>query len=234
MPLRQDRHREGYVPDWISANAAMPLSGAPAGQQRFLSSLGLPQEEGLERIKTLNGGLDATGTMIGFASMLNPIIKAPLEQLSDRQFFSGRRLSDLHPTGTASAIGSLVGEENPQLLAQALANSPLARMVTTVDKLSDPRKSIGYKALNLGTGVRTTDVDIDKARTIEARNALEDMLKRQPHVRSFTNYFADPVALGRGELTAEEIMQLRMLNEMQRRGREYTKRMAQEKLNGNR
>jgi hypothetical protein len=73
-----------------------------------------------------------------------------------------------------------------------------------------------------------TDVDIDKARTIEARNALEDMLRRQPHVRSFTNYYADPTAALNGDLSADEVEQLRMLSAMQKRARAYAARRQKE------
>ena len=81
----------------------------------------------MERFK-LKGGLpDVRGTALSFLASGNPFIKAPLEQLFNTQFHTGRKLSDLRPSGTASALGSLVGDDNPQLLSQIIANTPRMR-----------------------------------------------------------------------------------------------------------
>ena len=69
-------------------------------------------------------------TALDFMGQLNPAIKAPMEQLFDTQFHTQRRLSDLQAPQTASAIGRLFGEENPQLLSQILVNTPATRFIT--------------------------------------------------------------------------------------------------------
>ena len=49
--LTGGRTRGEFTPDYIAEGAALPLEGAPAGQQRYLASFGLPVED--EGVKTL-------------------------------------------------------------------------------------------------------------------------------------------------------------------------------------
>jgi hypothetical protein len=59
------------------------------------------------------------------------------------------------------------------LLGQIMATSPMTRFFTSADKLTDPRKAWWQKVLNPLSGVRVTDVDVDKQRAVETRAALE-------------------------------------------------------------
>jgi hypothetical protein len=139
--------------------------------------------------------------------------------LLEGQFHTQRKLSDLKAPQAATAIGSLFGDDNPQLLAQIMENSPLTRFVSSADKLMDPRKSIFQKALNLGTGVKVTDVDVDKQRAIDTRQALQGMLDQHPNLSQFTNFYVKP---GDAEkLTPEEIQMMRLYAAQQQDAREY-------------
>ena len=84
--------------------------------------------------------------------MANPLLKMPAEQLSDIQFHTQRKLSDLSPQGTVGALGRMFGDDSPQLLSQIVANSPLTRFVSSADQLVDPRKTWYQKAANLLSG----------------------------------------------------------------------------------
>lgn len=224
-PFMQDRHRPTWQPDWLNSQVSMPVSGAPQGYQRYLSTLGLPQEEAFGKLKP-----SLSGTAMELAGYMNPLVKGPLEQWTGTQFYTGRKLEDLRPDTTSSLIGQLFGEENPQMLSQMLLNTPFSRFFTTVDKIADPRKPWWVKAINMGTGAKVTDVDVDKAKAIETRNALNELLRRQPHVRFRTDPYIDPVALATGKLTPEEVQQMRLLTELQRQSREYVEQQRRLQL----
>lgn len=155
--------KEGFLPEHLGDRAAVPIGEEKDGTQRYLSQLGLPMED---------VGQIAAGPMQYALGQLNPFIKGPLEVATNRQFFSGRELSDLRSTTGM-----------PPALENLLTNSPLARIPTTARTLADPRKGPLAKALNLLTGVKLTDVDMDRARTAAGRRALEEQLRSLPNVR---------------------------------------------------
>jgi hypothetical protein len=191
-----------WVPEYLASGAALPVGQAQGGTQRFLSRFGLPLEEAAERFKFKNYELPGGGTVnlpsvggtgMAFLGMFNPYIKGPLEYLTDTQFHTGRHLSDLHSRGIAGGFG-VIPEEVAQPLTQLVANSPLARAASTVNTLADERKGVGAKALNLLTGLRLTDVDLDKQRAVAARKELEGLLRVDPRVAEFVNFYARPGA----------------------------------------
>lgn len=227
-PTRVDRDQQNYIPDYLAAGFAAPLGKEKDGSQRFLSSLGLPQEEAMKEMSLWNGRPDLTTTAMHYAGNLNPMIKAPLEQIADRQFYSGRKLSDLRPSASASSIAGLLGsDEYAQPLSQLISNTPLTRFATSLDKLVDTKglNSAGRKpgwatALNLATGARVTDVDLEKQRYLEQRAALDSMLRGSPNVSHYTQHYVRPE--NKGQLSPDEVVQLRKLTEMQAQGRKYT------------
>jgi hypothetical protein len=128
---------------------------------------------------------------------LNPLIKGPLEQLFNTQFFSGRKLSDLRPQGVVGGLGKFIDPDTrhpdiTNLAAQVLSNTPATRFLTAIDKLNDPRKGIVPKALNLLTGVRVSDVDMEKTRAIETRKALEALMQHNPLFATHSNLYVRP------------------------------------------
>jgi hypothetical protein len=224
-PFNQPDQERGYVPDYLQSGVAVPVGPEANGTRRYISKLGLPVEEAFERLHFQNGLPDIRKTALDFMGQLNPVLKGPLEQLFDTQFHTQRKLSDLHAPAAASAIGRLFNDDNPQLLSQALANSPLTRFVTSADKLLDNRKDWLTKAVNLGTGVRVTDVDTDKQRAIDTRNALEEILRGQPHLSQHTTFYVRP---GQGEnLTPQEMELMRLYSTLQQHALEYAKNQRQ-------
>jgi hypothetical protein len=205
-----------WRPEYLASGAALPLGPEVDGNQRFLTKFGLPIEEAFERFKFKNhgpvGGDQVSlpsfgGTALAFLGSATPYLKGPLEYATDLQFHTGRRLSDLHSKGLAGGLG-LVPEEVAQALTQATANSPLARFLSAGNTLLDPRKSWGDAALNLGTGLRVSDVDLAKQRAIAARKQLEEQLRIDPRVAEFVNYYAAPGAT----ITPELARQLRLFS----------------------
>jgi hypothetical protein len=107
---------------------------------------------------------------------LNPLLKLPLEGLTGRQFYTGRDLDDLY-----TRTGSVAGD-------QLLMNSPLSRAYTQGRTAVEALSGSPAKALNLLTGLRITDVDVEKQQQIEGRKLLEQLLKQNPNVAQFQTF----------------------------------------------
>lgn len=200
-----------YIPNYVGDGFAAPIGTNQDGTQRYLSQTGLPIEEAFEKLKlnTLHGiPLPAIGkTADAYAGMLNPILKGPLEQWVGRQFFTGRDLADLHPTGAGSLWGNLDGQ-NAQVFSQLLANTPATRFVSTLDKLTDNRKGLVPKAANLLTGFKISDVDTDKARGIDTRKALEAIMKTDPAISRFAEFYLNEENYKNAKPQTMELMRL--------------------------
>lgn len=180
-----------FVPDYLGGGLALPMGKEQDGTQRFLTKVDTPVEAAFDKLRpTLSGSLMA---MLGD---VNPVLKAPLEYATGKQFMSGRNLGDLYPiTGST-------------LVDQTIMNSPLGRAYTTGRTLTDPRKDLAATALNLGTGVKVSDVDLEKARDLLARDYLAEQLRGQQGVGRSESYYLRPGALD--ELTPEQVVLLRL------------------------
>ncbi len=171
-----------FVPGFIAEGAAVPLGENEDGSRRFISSFGSPvEDESLKLLgNALHGDLGRTlGTALG---TMSPLLKAPLEQAFDKQLYSGRNLSDLRPSATASLSG-LLDDQQSRIATQVLANTPATRFFSTADRLMDERKGTASSLANLLSGVRVQDVDADRQRLVAARDALKNLLRGDPGVR---------------------------------------------------
>jgi GNAT superfamily N-acetyltransferase len=197
-----------YVPGYLGGEAVIPVGGeTDEGQQRYIGTLGLPEEEAFGRIKSdpMTGVLG--GTALSYAGLLTPYVRSPLEVLANRQFYSGRQLSDLRPYGLSTGFGVLApNDPRSQLLSQLISTTPLSRVIGTVDKLIDARKGIVPKVLNLGTGLRVTDVDVQAARAVEVRRLLEQALRSSPNVSTLTDFYVPPDLQGQVDPRTAELL----------------------------
>jgi len=167
----------------------------------------------------------AKGTLQEAFGRVNPALKMPVELASGTSFFSGRDLEDLDPQ-VGRIAANLKGEGHAkniigQLPEQALANSRLARYMSTARQLSDPRKQKSPLKLgiNLLTGARVTDVDQEKTRNIAIREGVEEMLRGTGDVRKFESLYL-PEGSDPDERT-QKLMSLRneLTREHQRKAR---------------
>jgi hypothetical protein len=142
-------------------------------------------------------------------------------QLFDTRSHMQRKLSDLKAPQATSAIGHLFGDDNPQLLAQFMANTPLTRFATSADKVLDSRKGIGSKALNLLTGLRGTDVNTEKQRAIDTNNAVREMMRGHDNISEYPSFYVKPTDAAK--LTPEEVEQMRLYSTLQQHSRDYAK-----------
>lgn len=154
--------QEQPVPEWITQTTSIPLSPTASGDLRFVTGLGLPQED----VASFYGS-----PIEELLSRTSPVLKAPLEMAFDRSLFQrGRPLDELDPS-----LGRVIG--NVKELAGgapvadtrakpflgnafefALANSPASRVLSSLRTATDPRKSVLDKTANLFTGGRVTHV----------------------------------------------------------------------------
>lgn len=201
------RQKEGgFVPPYLGEGLAIPLGEEKEGTQRYLSQLGLPFEDAFQPI-TPSGGLQRL--LQRGLSNINPLLKGPLEYAAGTQFYSGRPLEELYgPTGYES-------------LDQAIMSGPLSRFYTTGRTLGDERKNAATKALNLLTGTRLTDVDVDKQREIAGRQIIEEMLQGNRNIGHFETLSVKPGA--EAMLSPEEIGLYRLYQNLQRRAQQRGK-----------
>lgn len=173
------------APDYVRDSASIPLSGdsplagisnmilgaPPEGTDRYLTGFGLMHED------ILGFGPSVSGALGEVISRSNPMIKTPIEWAAQESFFQrgpqgGRDLNDMDPTlgrivaNVTGQTGSDASRKFPLWFEQVLANSPVSRGLTTVRKLTDPRKRSetvpfmpGSTAiLNVLTGASVADI----------------------------------------------------------------------------
>jgi len=97
----------------------------------------------------------------------------------------------------------------------------LGRPVSTTRKFTDERGGLGTLAADLLGGVKITNLagGPERARHIEARRALNEVMSELPHLREHSTFFANPEM--RGLLTPEEAKDLRLQAGLDREGKAY-------------
>jgi hypothetical protein len=191
--------KPGFLPEGLGAGVAIPLGEEKDGRRQFLSSFGAPIED---------LGELAHGGVRGALGQLNPLLKYPLEQASGMQFYSGRELKDLY--------SRLNLPRDYQPLENLAMQSPIGRAVNVGSNIRNVLS--GDKSplhlLNIGTGVRVSDVDVEKSRYSAQRKRLAELASRYPNIRSFTS-LAVPERL-RGQASAEEMALAALFSDLAR------------------
>lgn len=224
-----------FIPDYLRQTAAIPLGENPdSNLRRFLTNIDLPFESTINLFTPGTGNTlfdkvtdSARRTASNFAGQMNPLIKGPLEQLTNRQFYSGRELSDLYST-----LEQTMGPSG-RLLEQVGYNMPGgSRLIGAYRQLTDerltPTDRAGKFAFNALTGLKLQDVDMERTRRLAARNMLTQMLETTPGVRTYENITVPEDVL---RAMPEQQRQLYLLykiiqSEAARRGRERKKQEA--------
>jgi hypothetical protein len=135
---------------------------------------------------------------------LGPRIGRP-NQLLHGSWFA----ADLYPR-TGSSIAD-----------QIIMNSPLSRALTTYGQLTDPRKDLPAKAINLGTGAKLSDIDLERQRDLAARDLIADELRGQQGVGRFERFYARPEM--QDQLTPENVAMLRWQQALDQKAKEQAK-----------
>jgi hypothetical protein len=198
---------DNFVPEYLRQSAAIPLPPELGGQpsenlQRYVTNLDLPWESTLQLLTPGIGGSSAAA----FADMIaktgsnilgqsNPLLKAPLEYVTNRQLYSGRDLSDLYSVleQDLGPIGRPIEQALVNFLPFGARGLGLYRQLTD-DRL--PADEAAMKAaFNLLAGVKITDVDKDRTKRMAARDVLNQILETTPGVRTYENITVPEEAL---------------------------------------
>lgn len=190
-----------FTPEYLRQSASIPvpkdlpfvgLSSNP-NLQRFLTNIDLPYES---LINLFTPGVGNTlfdkissGAQKSFLNVLgqtNPLFKGPAELITNRQFFSGRQLSDLY-----SMLEQPLGSPG-RVLEQVGSNLPGgSRVLGTVRQLMDdrltPAEKLSKLAVNTLTGLKFQDVDQERTKRLAARDMLNQLLETTPGVKSYEN-----------------------------------------------
>lgn len=226
--LENESRDDQFIPPYMAPGLAIRLPesmSSGTGDARFVTSIDLPHEAVFQLFRPSNtvlGTLEQTG--MGLAGMAHPLIKAPLEVATGKQFYSGRDLSDLD-----SRIGRVLNPdappEIPVLADQLLMNLPVTSpLLTTLGTMLDPRKGAISKSVNLLSGVKVSDVDVPMSRDRVARDAIEELLQGNPAVRTNTNMYVPRELLD--TLTPDEQLLLQVHGSIKQRSRERAKQNA--------
>ena len=216
LKMLTNSNPQQFIPEYLQSGVAKPLGPEVDGKQQFLGQVGLPIEEAFERWAMKNGRPDVAKTAMRYMAGMNPLLAGPLQWITDKQFYSGRNISDLKaPIG----LDRYFDPETASGIASAIGMSPLSRVVSMAAKPFDQRKTWGQTALNMLTGLRVTDVDLSKLRAVETRDKLAAAMKHSPHLANYTEIY--PRAGMKDQLTPEEITNLREMAYLQDQARKY-------------
>ena len=192
---------DNFTPEYLRQSASIPVPqnmplvglGGDSNLVRYLTNIDLPYESAINLISPGVGNnlFDAVGdtlqkTALNILGQSNPLIKGPLELATNRQFFSGRQLSDLY-----SMLEQPLGSPG-RVLEHVVSNAPGgSRLLGTVRQAMDDRLSPTEKwskfAVNALTGLKFQDVDAERTKRLAARDMLNQLLETTPGVRTYEN-----------------------------------------------
>jgi hypothetical protein len=142
-------------------------------------------------------GLRKTG--LNILGQANPLIKGPLELATNRQFYSGRQLSDLYSM-LEQPLGGLGLGPLGRVAEQVIVNSPGgSRLLGTARQVMDdrlaPQEKWSKVLVNALTGLKFQDVDQERTKRLAARDMLNELLQATPGVRTYENITVPEEAL---------------------------------------
>ncbi len=220
------------IPSWMRSTLALPSPFGPdkAGNQSYLTGLGLPMEEFAKFDVT--GAPGVTGKirrlLERLALMSVPQVKVPAELMAGKDFYLQRPIAeaDKAPRGfpytmlpgyteTKLPSGRTSTRADPELM-YFLRNSPIGRAFQTLGKVTDTTKPGLLRVMQQLSGLRTTSTveESEKLRSLKERitEALEG-LKLEGKAGSLTDYYAKIGEGGAKDPQAQ--MLVRMLRQIQ-------------------
>lgn len=198
-----------FTPEYLRQSAAIPigensiLGVKTPGITRFLTNIDLPHEGllnlftpgiGNSVIGALGDSLMKTGQNI--LGQTNPLLKGPAELVTNRQFYTGRQLSDLYSM-LENDLGDYGAGPLARIAEQVIANAPGgSRVLGITRQLRDNRISLAERLAKLGvnaiTGVKVQDVDQERTARLAARTTLNQLLDQAKGIHTYENLFIKP------------------------------------------
>jgi hypothetical protein len=196
---------DNFTPEHMRKKASIPLpaslDGLPEGSplRRYLTNLDVFYAGPVNLVSTGAGnsildrlGSAAKGTLLNVLGQSNPLIKGPLEVLTNRQFYSGREMSDLYSMFEQPLAPYGLGQLG-RIGEQVISNAPGgSRLLGVTRQLLDDRipnfvDRLPKVFFNAGTGLSLEDIDQQRTRQQAARQMLNQMLQTTPGVRTYEN-----------------------------------------------
>ena len=204
--------QDQFVPERLGGGLAIPVGEQEEGIQRYLARLDInPAEAVFEWLKP-----SPTQTGLSVLGQTTPWLKYPLEQLSGKEFFTGRDLADVPAKLTPDTQ-----------LDRLLGNIPwTARLASTLGQIMEPRnrQDVYTLPVNLLTGMRLSDVDLERSKDAALRKLQEEELRGQDPVRFFSRPYVRPEDLA--QLTPQQIALLQLGATLEKRAKERSKKIG--------
>ncbi|MCD4760254.1 hypothetical protein K8R33_05210 [archaeon] len=192
------------MPDWVLSSLGFKVK-----DNKYVSKLGLPLEEFIERI---NEPLGST------LSSLNPLVKYPLEAKLGYDFFREKKLIDINKVAPATGQLLIKAKQNgtmpdwldkilnvksyeykgktyyqmsPKVL-HTLRNIPTSRFQNTLEKIFDKDLDKVNKFMAFFTGGRVYDIDLEQQEYFRERDLkrdIEDQLLQSGVGKKFENFY---------------------------------------------
>jgi len=191
----EQRAETQALPDYMKRGFPVRL-GEKDGKSQYLYGMGLPMED-LNQI-----------TPTGMASRMSPLLKAPIERLTDRNIYFDKPLSDV--TNAPAMLGKAPkavqkwfdyseSEGSSGKITRRLdpykwhfVTNLAGRGIFTADKMFDPNTMGIIKVLYGTLGVKGRAVDIESEeywRDRERQDQLEKYSERKGLMKKFTRYY---------------------------------------------
>jgi hypothetical protein len=187
---------DAFLPEHLRQSAAIPLPfGSPdPNLQRVLTNIDLPYEGVLNLLSPGYGSSSTQAVLdtirrtgMNLMGQLNPLVKYPLENLFDRQLYSGRELSDLYSV-LEKDIGPLGAPLEQAIVNLVPGGSKLNAIYRTLrDERLSPAERAAKVAFNNLFGVKVTDIDQERAKQRAARDALNQILSTTAGAKTYEN-----------------------------------------------
>ena len=197
---------QNFTPEHMRKKASIPLPnefpllGLPADSplRRSLSNIDFFYSAPVNLITPGTGnslldklGSSAKSSLLNVLGQSNPLIKGPLEMLTNRQFYSGREMSDLYSMLEQPLSGFGLGPLG-RVAEQVISNAPGgSRVLGLTRQLMDDRMPLAQRLPKVGfntmTGFSLEDIDVERTKQQAARQMLNKMLESTPGVRTYEN-----------------------------------------------
>lgn len=167
------------------------------------------------------------------SNLMHPLIKDGVELLSGRNLHTGKTLNEFQPTiqkigrelgvdpGTATDAALKMSNYLLDFVPHAPRVLQLTNRLMDTERVPDLQARLLQNAINMGSGVKVTNIGEDAAR-MDASRELMDMMSDSPAIRQFENKFIPEELLPYA--SPDDLMIYRLDRQMKKEARAARKR----------